>query len=497
DAAAQDVELIRDAEASITTFWTRYGTKGSFWQENPECGPYPLYLPVDSPEWVALPASPKLMGASASAASPQSTKIEPTSPASLSVRVGDVNLTFDPPEIQTFQARIKDGSLPDAPQVPGKSVKLTPLYDSARTHILGNLYFTFQPETLRVAAEDGTIYTREVDFIYNEMSGTIDNKDGKLKGKINAEAKGALQRLDLIQADAAGKFSVKKGSSAVVCPQLPQADAGYTAVAGIYIAPWRIANNPHLKGNATGLAHSKEYAITRYEILPIRPEQSVQPANPDRVAATLSKLRQGKPVKIALMGDSILLGAESTRWWEDKYDAGSLTWKGRFIHELRQRFPTASIEVIEAYRGGVTIDYGLEKLTEILEKKPDLIVASFGVNDSDPKLGKRNGEEFGATLGGIMDKSMTAGADFLFVIPFPLIPWLGDNQAERLETEMIPAMRRAASNHGATLIDVNTEYRNLNSRGIPWWSQSHNWHNHPGDFGHQLYAETVLRAFPR
>ncbi|PTY02241.1 hypothetical protein DB346_08985 [Verrucomicrobia bacterium LW23] len=35
DPAAQDAELIKGATEKITAFWTRYGTKGTFWAENP------------------------------------------------------------------------------------------------------------------------------------------------------------------------------------------------------------------------------------------------------------------------------------------------------------------------------------------------------------------------------------------------------------------------------------------------------------------------------
>jgi len=422
--------------------------------------------------------------------------VQPTVPPSLAVKVGDAVLNLDPPEIEVFQAADREGNPPEAPQG-NKTIGLTPLYDPTRTHILGSLFRTFRPETLKVTREDGTAYQREVDFTFNEENGTLANKDGRLQGKVKAQAEGALQRLDLIQLDASGKPSVKKGTSVWVCPELPEPDPGHTALAGVYLAPWRTARNPFYDQNPEAIAGAGEYAVTEHEIAPIRPADPVPVVHPERLEKTLARLRAGEPVKIAFMGDSILLGAESTRWWNDQYDANSKTWKGRFVHGLRTRFPQAKIEVVEAYRGGVPIAYAEEKIGEVLAQKPDLVVMSFGVNDADPGLGKKTPEQFGEALGKLMDQTRAAGGEFLFVTPFPLIPWVGNGQGERVERQFLPVMKTTADAHGAALVDVDAEYRNLNTHGIPWWSQNHNWHNHPGDFGHRVYAETALRGFPQ
>lgn len=429
--------------------------------------------------------------------------IEPVSPPALAVRVGADTLRLDPPGFHRFEATSKDGeSLRDAPadlsraSWPG-ALSLTPRYDPARTHILGHLFRTFRPDTLRVESADGaTTYARDTDYRFNEDAGLVANLDGRMTGPVKASAEAALQRLDLIQRDAAGRLSVKKGESAWVCPALPHPDPGHLAVAGIYIAPWRASRNPFFDQAPAALAGASDYAITAREIFPIAPAPPVSPVHPERLDGILGKLRSGAPVKIALMGDSITLGAESTRWWEDKYDAGSKTWKGRVVHALRQRFPAATIEVIEAYRGGVTIDYGLQRLDDVLAQSPDLVIAAFGVNDADPGVGKRAPGEFAQAAATITDRARAAGADVLWITPFPLIPWVNGDQAGRLEEHFIPAIKRAAADHGAALADVNAEYKNLSHRGIPWWSQHHNWHNHPGDLGHAIYAETVLRCFP-
>lgn len=430
-------------------------------------------------------------------------------PPSLAVRVGSEEVRFDPPDVEIFEARTREGALPEAPKNYADShqkkvtwpdtLRLTPLYDGTHTHILGAFFRSFQPETLTVASEDGTPYRRDEDFLFQKDWGVIANKDGRMTGRIKASAKAALQRLDLVQLDANGKPSIKKGKSAWVCPELPEADPGHKALAGVYIAPWRAARSPYYDGHPGDIKGASEYAVTKSEIFPVDPASSVPPLHPERLEPFREKLREGKPVKIAFLGDSITLGAESTRWWNDKYDESSLTWKGRVVHALREKYPSSKIEVIEAYKGGVTIEYGLEKIAEVLAQKPDLVVLAFGVNDADSDVGgppKSSIEMFRKTLASLADQAHAAGSDVLFVTPFPLTPWLANGQASRLEAEYVPAIKDVAASHGATVADVNAEYKNLNTRGIPWVSQNHNWINHPGNLGHQVYADTVLRCFP-
>jgi hypothetical protein len=71
-----------------------------------------------------------------------------------------------------------------------------------------------------------------------------------------------------------------------------------------------------------------------------------------RVQAGTSE-RAGGPVKIAFLGDSLTLGAEAGRWWDDD----RLTWRGRVRDGLQSRFPGARIQEVAAYRGGEGVDY--------------------------------------------------------------------------------------------------------------------------------------------
>ena len=474
--------------------------------------------------------------------------VTPTSPPSLHVLVsgGDLKppggekaipvsaceLTFDAPELRDFESQNPQGHALAVPSDyqpdwavwnswPGKDlVHLSPRYQDG-TLILGGLFRTFREDSLQVTSIDGkTTYRKDVDFVYDADWGTVANKEGRLKEPIVARAKGALQRLDLIQVSTAdGKVSVKKGKSVMVSPDLPEPDPGCAALAGIYLAPWQAARNPHYDAAPGPMRGAADYAISEHEIAAIHPVAPTAPIHPERIARTLAKLRgshdgnaqtdspSGKTnphpdeVRIAFMGDSITLGAESSMWFLPAiaYGPKDRTYRGTLIRKLRERFSKTVIKPIEAYKGGAGIELATAEVDKMLsESRPDLVIIAFGANDiSGPAGGQPHTslETFRQQLEILTDKVHGAGGDVLLVTGFPLNLWLRSGMTQRQPTYNA-ALMEAADAKGAAVADVYTEYGNLGSRGIPPWSTLHNWINHPSDVGHAVYADQLLSFFP-
>ena len=91
-----------------------------------------------------------------------------------------------------------------------------------------------------------------------------------------------------------------------------------------------------------------------------------------------------------------------------------------------------------------------------------------------------------------------AGAEMLIVTTMPPVPWDDADPAKWLGDrykEQVAKMLEAAKEDNAALVDLHADFLNLDRRGIPWFSQLHNWANHPGAFGHGVFAESILRAF--
>jgi lysophospholipase L1-like esterase len=455
-------------------------------------------------------------------------------PGGTTVKFAEAKLAFDPPEIRSAELKAKaprdyaDWFAPWEPW-PGKgndgvvaALSLKPDADPSGVPILGGLFRSVVKDSVAVTSADGSkTFKMGEDYKYLSDWGQFANLGGRLGvvnvAEIKVAYKYALQRLDLVQVDAAGKVSVKKGLSAIVCPALPEADKGSAALAGIYIAPWRAADNPNFAapGEAKGAGESKadgeakpadgvksagEYAITKFEVFPIHPAPPVAPIHKEAAARTLAKLQAGGEAKIAIMGASIELGAEACHWWDEKikFTDADLAWRGRVIVTLRKRFPKATVTPIEAYEGGTQTKFGLQVLEKtVLPAKPDLVLIGFGGNDMGGAIGgKANNppDQFKKDMLAMVQKAKAGGAEVVLVVTMQTNPWLRNGQTQRWP-EYRKVMLEIGDEEKVGVADVYTEWMNLATRGIPPQSQLHNWINHPGALGHGVYADVVLRFF--
>jgi lysophospholipase L1-like esterase len=422
----------------------------------------------------------------------------PSEPPEMAVIVGSARLPIDPPDTRSVELAAKaprnharwyeawdpwpDVGLDKKPNV----IRLSPKADEEGVPILGGLFRAFLPETVEVTSPDGSRkFVAGTHYAYNADWGQIANLKGGLGEEFSAEvkvrARYGLQRLDLVQADAAGRASVKRGSSRPVCPALPEPDPGRTPLAGVYVGP-------------------RASAITAADIFPIQPKPPVAPINAGAIAVTLGRLDRGEEARIAFLGDSITVGAEAGKWWEKAhaYTEKDLSWRGRLVHGLRQRFPKATVTPIEGFSGGKTSAFGLEQLDRVvLPAVPSLVIIAFGTNDAGGKVGgepTNPPEQFAQELLAMVKKARAAGAEVLLVTPMQVNPWLKNQQSERWSGYQ-KAMLALAASETVGLADVHAEWLNLASRGIPPFTQLHNSVNHPGAFGHGVYAEVLLRFF--
>lgn len=451
---------------------------GGAWTLPVDIGPCPVYL---------TPAHMEI-------------EITPSTPADLTVTAGSTQLRFDPPEIREMQF---DATAPrnfspwyepwepwPAKGQDGKpnTIDLKPAADEKGTPILGGLFRMVLPGSVTVTSTDGNmVFRMNEDYQFNADWAQLANLNSRLgeehKAGLKVAFKYATQRLDLIQAGADGKISAKKGVPKTVCPVLPEADAGCTPLAGVYIAPWK---------------QGQTFCITAENIYPINPAPPVQPVNKEAVAAVRQKLTAGQAVKIAFVGDSITLGAEAGNWWADLWTEKNLGYASRVVVGLKNLFPKTTITPVAAFQGAMTTKYGLEIMDQtVLPAKPDLVFISFGGNDAAGAIGRepRNPpDQFKEDLRLMIRKSRSAGADVILVVTMQQNPWQKNKVTERWPVYR-QAMLELAAEENAGVADCFTEWENQASHGIPPWSQLHNWINHPGKDGHKLFADVILRFF--
>jgi len=95
----------------------------------------------------------------------------------------------------------------------------------------------------------------------------------------------------------------------------------------------------------------------------------------------------------------------------------------------------------------------------------------------------------------LTQQAKATGSEVVLLTTMELNPWLKNGATKRWPAYQQALLDVAEAEH-VGLADVHTEWLNLAARGIPPVSQLHNGINHPGPFGHGVYADVLLRFFP-
>lgn len=347
-----------------------------------------------------------------------------------------------------------------------------------KTHLLYHcLPNCLVPHSVVVKSVDGSsIYEEGKDYLVDHIWGAIGRiQEGRIpqKAEVSVSYKYSLQRIDLIQANEEGELSLKKGEEVKTCPVPPQPDKGYYPVVNVYL--------PY---------HTKE--LTEELVYPVNalfPEPSkVQiKGNSQFVKNTLSKLRKGDRVTIVFWGDSVTVGGDASS--PDK------AFPALFVSLLKERFPKAKIETVNAGIGGTNTNQRLPNIKEeVLKYDPDLVVIEF-VNDmgfTEENL-RRNYNQ-------AIDLIRGQGGEIIILTPHFTMPSMMGLSSVKNARETRPAveiLRKIAKERSVGLADVSKRWENLSNEGIPYVTLLYNGINHPDDRGHKIFAEELLKFFPR
>lgn len=209
------------------------------------------------------------------------------------------------------------------------------------------------------------------------------------------------------------------------------------------------------------------------------------PAPADQLETLRQKLRAGNPVKLVTLGDSISTGANASA------SAGAPPMQHGY-HELvadglEQRFGV-KVGRKNLSVGGMDSAWGLTQIPAVLAETPDVVLLAFGMNDAS---GRRTTEEFSRITLEITDRLQTARPGCAVIL---ISPMTANPEWSYAAPEIYPAYAAALkklTGPGRAMADV-TEIWSAVLTQKSYLSLSGNGLNHPNDFGHRLYAETVL-----
>lgn len=214
---------------------------------------------------------------------------------------------------------------------------------------------------------------------------------------------------------------------------------------------------------------------------------------------TLAKLQAGQQIKIFIIGDSISQGYSSSKFevttpFQPPYQelvAGALqaVYHGGLpvVGQLRD-YAVATWPASRGLTQTQTLHTGLDQ--------PDLVLIAFGANDA---LQLHNPAAFKANIQAIMDAVRVDSPETEFVLVTPMISnkewdFVFPGVNIPFPVEQFPLMRDALLQlvgPGVALADVTGVYEKVLQRK-QFADITGNGVNHPNDFSHMIYAQTIL-----
>ena len=218
----------------------------------------------------------------------------------------------------------------------------------------------------------------------------------------------------------------------------------------------------------------------------------------DKIRNKNENLREGSPVTIAFLGDSVTQGC-----FECYYDNNgrlqtlfdySKAYSTRVKEILNRLYPSAQINIINSGISGDNARGGKNRFDRDIGKySRDLCVISFGLNDSGVGLDKL--DEYIANLNEIFDKAEKIGCECIFLTENYMCTKVSDfllderarnlaRNLSRIQNEGIlkayfDAAKELANKRDVKVCDMYSIWEKMNENGIDTTSLLSNMFNHP------------------
>jgi acyl-CoA thioesterase-1 len=238
--------------------------------------------------------------------------------------------------------------------------------------------------------------------------------------------------------------------------------------------------------NEDGLFHQRQVQAT-YSHRPGLWSGHVPQFAGKQMPRTMGRLRAREPLSVAVTGDSISEGYNASAF------LGLPPHQPSYVDLVTNALALQYGSAITTHNfacAGWTADNGLGDASRVAEVVPDLVIVAFGMNDA----GYASRDDFGANIAGIMREVRHAAPDAEFVLVSPMLP---NPEWHYPVIERFPAYRSALHElrgDGVVVADVTTLWSDLLVRKSVY-DLTGNGINHPNDFGHRVYADTILSLF--
>lgn len=229
--------------------------------------------------------------------------------------------------------------------------------------------------------------------------------------------------------------------------------------------------------------HSRQFEVTYRR--PVAEWLDTAPAVAEKnLTRTLELLKSGKPLKLVVAGDSIAAGGDASRHADI---APHMPAFPELVAAQLQETSGSPVTLKNLAVGGTSISHGVQSFEKYVAEQPDLLIVAFGMND----VGRRDPVWFKAETQKLIDGVKEALPDVEILLVAPMI---GNAEWVHTPREMFPKYRDSL----AELTGPHVALADLTSVWALLLEHKHdldmtgNGLNHPNDFGHRLYAQTIL-----
>ncbi len=219
------------------------------------------------------------------------------------------------------------------------------------------------------------------------------------------------------------------------------------------------------------------------------------------------------PVTVAFLGDSVTQGCfeiycTGPETIETVFDAAS-AYSSDFKTIFASLYPRVPLNIINCGISGDNSERGLARLEkDVLPYHPDLVVVSFGLNDSCGGLEKL--AAYKENMAAIFRKLRLAGVDAILLTPNMMCSYVDCRIPTELERKVaadvvkvqnsgildafMDAARQAAEAEGAKVCDCYAQWKAMAAAGADTTFMLANHINHPSRELHWLFAWKLMQT---
>ncbi|QDU79395.1 GDSL-like Lipase/Acylhydrolase [Polystyrenella longa] len=206
----------------------------------------------------------------------------------------------------------------------------------------------------------------------------------------------------------------------------------------------------------------------------------------DSLPHTTANLKQAKPVKIFLLGDSISEGYNASAY--SKAAPGCPAY-GELTAMTLESATGSDVDFRNFAVGGWQASQGVKRVDEekLAEEKPDLVIIAFGMND----VWRKDAAAFKKNIKEIIDAFRAKNSECEFL----LISTMLGNENWGMPMDQFYTYRTALkelTGPGIALADLTAVWEEFLKRKT-FYDLTGNGVNHPNDFGHIIYAQVLSR----